>query len=113
MQVFKSFEDYIKRNNEDTTPESMFLEFQMVLEIHAKFEKYLKKENLNYKLEKMERSQRLLEKRKLFVDWFILQNQNKKMAKEIVIDLSEMLFVSTKTIRNTYFNGNYGQNSDK
>jgi hypothetical protein len=47
----------------------------------------------------MKRNKRLLEKRKLFTEWYTLKHQNKKMVKEILIDLSEIVFSSTKTVQ--------------
>jgi len=52
----------------------------------------------------MRRNQRLLKKRKLFAEWYALKNQNKKMLKEIILDLSEMVFASTRTVENDLSN---------
>lgn len=111
MNIIALTEQYIKENDLDITPEALFIEFKIMVELHQEFDIYLKNEGLNENLEKMNRNKRRQEKRKLFIDWFTTKNQNNKLSKQIVIDLSEMLFVTPKTIRNTYFNGNYGQKS--
>ncbi|WP_194767864.1 hypothetical protein [Tamlana sp. I1] len=99
MEIKKSAQQYIDKYNLNTTPELLMKQFQLIIELHKDFNKYLKTEKLNQKLEKMNRSQRLLEKRRLFAEWYTLNNQNKKMVKEILIDVSEMVFASTKTVQ--------------
>ena len=47
----------------------------------------------------MKRSKYLLEKRKAFIHDYIRDNQHKQM-KKIVIELSERLFISERTIYN-------------
>jgi len=53
--------------------------------------------NFNHK--KMKRSKELVEKRKDFVIEYVKRNQNKQM-KVIVTELTEMLFLSERTIYN-------------
>lgn len=57
----------------------------------------VKKQTLN--LKKMKRSKELIEKRKDFVNEYVRRNQNKQM-KVIVTELTEMLFLSERTIYN-------------
>ncbi|SIS59920.1 hypothetical protein SAMN05421786_101413 [Chryseobacterium ureilyticum] len=52
-----------------------------------------------FKPEKMKRSKELVEKRKDFVIDYVRRNQNKQM-KVIVTELTEMLFLSERTIYN-------------
>lgn len=99
MQILNTAEKYIEKYNLDISPEQLFIEFQQIIALHESFNEYLKEEKLNAKLEKMKRNKRLLEKRKLFIAWYALKNQNQKMAKEIFIDLSEMVFASERTVQ--------------
>ncbi len=55
-------------------------------------------EKLIQKLNGMNRSERLLEKRKLFAEWYVQLNQNAKQIKEITYEISEMVFSSTRTV---------------
>lgn len=58
---------------------------------------WLKKTTFN--LKKMKRSKELTEKRKDFVNDYVKRNQDKQM-KVIVTELTEMLFLSERTIYN-------------
>ncbi|GAA5084401.1 hypothetical protein GCM10023210_04180 [Chryseobacterium ginsengisoli] len=55
--------------------------------------------NTKSNLEKMKRSKELIEKRKDFVNDYVKRNQDKQM-KVIVTELTEMLFLSERTIYN-------------
>lgn len=90
--------DYIQEYNLDLSPEQMFIEFNRIVILHRKFEAYCNNSGLTIKLNKMQRSKRLKEKRKLFVDWYILQNQNTKILKEMIYELSEMIFSVERTV---------------
>ena len=100
MKLLTSAQDYIEKHGVAMSSEQLFVQFQHMIECHAEFEKHLKETHINEKLEKMQRSKRLLEKRKLFTEWYVKKYQNTKMVKEILIDLSEITFTSTKTIKN-------------
>ena len=67
--------------------------------LHIEFEIYIKEKGLKSQLEQMERNKRLLEKRRLFVEWYFVKTQNRLLVKEAFIDISEMIFVSTKTVQ--------------
>ncbi|WP_142783358.1 hypothetical protein [Changchengzhania lutea] len=99
MDLLQSVEQYIIDHGLNITPEELFVQFNHIVESHHQFEYYLKLNGINENLEKMKRNKRLLEKRKLFVDWYFLKNQNKKNIKSLMIEASEMLFTSTKTIQ--------------
>lgn len=98
--ILQTAENYITKHNLNTTPEQLFIEFEALTKIHNEFEDYLKANSLNTQLEKMKRDQRLLEKRRLFVEWYFLKNQNKQSVKETLINLSEMSFTSVRTVQN-------------
>lgn len=99
MSILKTTQKYIEKYQLEVSPEALFIEFRQLIELHKNFNNFLKHEKLNQKLEKMQRNKRLLEKRRIFAEWYTLLNQNDKMAKEIIIDLSEMAFTSTSTIK--------------
>ncbi|MBD0822633.1 hypothetical protein [Aestuariibaculum marinum] len=99
MDILKSSEDYIKAYGLDISPEELFIQFEFIIECHKDFNMYLKDNGLNEILEKMKRSKRLLEKRKLFTNWYIQKYQNNKMLKELHLDLSEIVFASERTVR--------------
>lgn len=98
MKILKKAEIYLEQNEIEMTPEELFIHFKKMVDCHGEFNEYLKKTNLNKKLNKMQRNKRLIEKRKLFTEWYILQNQNSKRIKEMVNDVSEMVFASTRTV---------------
>ena len=96
-------EKYIASYELEKSKEDLFNEFQKIVDLHKDFEDYLKKNMLNETLEKMQRNKRLLEKRKLFFEWYFIKTQNGSVNKEIFINLSEMVFVTTKTVTNELF----------
>tara|TARA_B110001452_G_scaffold28410_1_gene22319 strand:- start:5735 stop:6073 length:339 start_codon:yes stop_codon:yes gene_type:complete len=97
--ILKSTEKYIKKHGVSKTPEQMFIEFQAVFNLHKEFETYLKENGYNTKLERMQRNKRLLEKRRLFINWYFVKTQDDLLVKEAFINLSEMIFASTKTVQ--------------
>jgi len=98
IDILKSAEKYIKKHNVDKSAEELFIEFKNIIDLHQEFEKYLKEKKLNQNLEKMRRNKRLLAKRKLFAEWYLLTNQNKLATKVVFIDLSEFTFSTRRTI---------------
>ena len=103
INILKSAEDYIIKHDFGKSVEELFIEFELIVDLHKEFESYLKRQHLNEKLEKMKRNERHLEKRRLFSLWYSAKTQNCKKTKEILIDISEMCFVSTRTVENFLF----------
>ena len=103
IDILESAENYIKKHDEEKSVEELFIEFQNIVDLHEEFEKYLKVNKLNENLEKMKRNERSLARRKLFSEWYSLKSQNVKKNKEILIDLSEMCFISKRRIENVLF----------
>lgn len=99
INILKSAEKYTLKYSVQKTPEQMFIEFQQVYDLHKEFESYLKENGNNKKLEQMQRNKRLLEKRKLFVEWYFVKTQDDLSVKEAFINLSEMIFASTRTVQ--------------
>jgi len=97
-RILKLAEKYIDTYGIEITPEELFVEFAQIVERHKAFERYLRESKVLYKLNKMKRNQRLKEKRKLFVQWYFHKNQD-QLSKVLQIDLSEMVFVTPRTIR--------------
>ena len=96
--ILKKAIDYIEKHGLEITPEQLFVEFMAIVKWHEEFECYLKESKIIYKLNKMKRNKRLKEKRKLFVQWYFTKNQT-ELSKTLQLDLSEMVFVTTRTIR--------------
>lgn len=101
--ILKSVSNYIDKYNIDSSPEEMFLHFEQLATLHREFEAHLNNEKLYFRLNAMKRSERLKSKRKLFMEWYIEKYQNQKILKEMVFELSEMAFVTTRTVENNLF----------
>ena len=99
INIMKSVEEYINTFDVNKSAEELFIEFQKIVDLHLEFEKYLKENDLNQNLEKMQRSKRLLAKRKLIAEWYLHINQNELSTKAVFIDLSEFTFASKRTIQ--------------
>ena len=99
INILKSAEDYINNHDVEKSVEELFIEFRKIVDLHIEFEKYLKENKLNQNLEKMQRSKRLLAKRKLFAEWYLVTTQNELDTKVVFIDLSEFTFASKRTIQ--------------
>lgn len=94
-------QSYIDKHNLDLTIEELFNEFERIHNAVIEFEKYLKSTGIKYKLNKMRRNERLKEKRSLFCKWYFQnhQNDNTKKFKALMIELSEMTFMSERTVQ--------------
>ncbi|WP_417444637.1 hypothetical protein [Joostella sp.] len=88
---------YIKKHQLDTTPELLLAEFERANQLHNEFKDYLKQHN-------MQRSEKALDRRKLFVEFYINKHQNEKTFKEMLIELSEMTFNCVSTIEKDFYN---------
>lgn len=96
-------ENFINEHEPNSSPEEMFLRFEIISTLHREFEAYLVNEKIIYNLNKMNRNERLKEKRKLFAEWYIKKNQDKKMMKEMLYELSEMFFITKRRLENILF----------
>lgn len=83
--------NYIEKHDMDIDPESVIAEFERANQLHKEFEQYLKDN-------KMQRNSKLLERRKLFVEFYINKYSNQKSIKQMIIELSELTFSSCRTI---------------
>lgn len=101
INILKSAENYIDKFGEDKSVEELFIEFQIIVELHQEFNEYFKKSKHYYRIKPMNRSKRKLEKRKLFIEWFFIKNQNNKFSKEILNEIAEIIFTSERTVRNS------------
>ena len=88
---------YIDEYGLECSPEELFIHFFELMKVHKEFETYIRSTPHNSRLEKMKRSDRLKEKRKLFAQWYSLQNQD-KMSKQIISDIGEFTFSSSRTV---------------
>lgn len=93
--------EYIERYELDLTVEELFEEFEHIYQASIDFEEYLKTSGIIYKLNKMKRNARLKEKRSIFCKWYFTKNQNDRSKKyrSLLIELSEMIFVSERTVQ--------------
>lgn len=102
--IFEATESYLEEFQVEKSAEELFCEFEMLVQLHEDFDRYLNENKFNSKLETMKRSERLLAKRKLFVNWYSERNQNNQLTKDMFINLSEMTFVSQRTLYNDISN---------
>ncbi|APY12561.1 hypothetical protein BWZ22_15635 [Seonamhaeicola sp. S2-3] len=56
MNLIELANYYIENHNLETSPEAIFIEFEFIMPCHTEFEKHLKQNGLNEKLEKMKRN---------------------------------------------------------
>lgn len=96
--ILENAESYIESNGLDISPEQLFIEFMFIVKCHEEFDCYLKESKLIFKLNKMKRDERLKKKRELFNKWYFSKYKN-KFTKELLIELSEMTFVSERTVQ--------------
>lgn len=97
INILKSAEEYINKYDQGKSVEELFIEFQKTVKAHEAFEKYLKENNINQKLERMKRGERSLARRKLFSNWYLDKTQNEIDTKEAKIVISDMTFSSVRT----------------
>lgn len=83
--------NYINKHDMDIDPESVIAEFERANQLHKEFEQYLKDN-------KMQRNLKSLERRKLFVEFYVNKFNNQKSIKQMIIELSELTFTSCRTI---------------
>ncbi len=79
-----------------STPEERAIGLQRSLNLKKEFGAYLKTQD-------MRRDLSLLEKRRVFVAWYLEKYQNQKNLKQVTYELSEILFVSTRTVEEILF----------
>lgn len=98
-------EEYIARYEPGKTAEEVFLEMQRVVQMHKRFDRYLKKNpNLKKQIESMpKKSEQILERRRLFINWYIQRNKGRYLH-EVVEELTYLTFASETTIHNVVYN---------
>jgi hypothetical protein len=109
-EILKNTQDHIEEHGLSTSSEELFISFEILSTLHREFEAYLNNEKLIFRLNAMKRNKRLKEKRKLFAVWYIAKNQDKKMMKEMLYELSEMFFITTRSVQNDLFHETTEQN---
>lgn len=90
--------EFISQHNQNYSAEQLFAQFLEQVRALQEFEQYLFKRGVNQKLGKMNRNERLKKKRRLFTEWYLNVNKDKP-TKVVLIELSEMLFLSERTIQ--------------
>lgn len=89
-------ESFIARHEDQKTVEQVFAEFHRVREEHQDFERYLEKNNIEFRMPK--KSEAILERRKLFINWYIQKYQKDRHMKVLVEELTTLVFASETTI---------------
>lgn len=102
VELITYAENYIKNHNLDLTVEELFKEFERVCTVYEEFTNYLNESGLIYKLNKMLRNKRLKERRSVFCKWYFTKYQNKP-TKVLMIELSELTFMSERTVQEDTF----------
>ncbi len=94
LKLYQKIEEHIKENELEVSPELMFVEFEKLVNIHDEFQKYLRKRKMN-------RNKSKLEKRKIFINWFVQTRQNRNhdnTVTSLLEELSDICFCSKRTI---------------
>lgn len=103
VNFIKEAEQYITENNLGITVEELIQEFEHVAQVFEDFDLYLKESGLKLKYRNMLRSKRLKEKRKVFCKWYFDKYQSKP-TKVLIAELSEITFMSERTVQEDTFN---------
>lgn len=90
-------EYYISDFEPEKVPEALFAEFSNIIKVGKRFDRYLRSQNIDIRLGKMKRSKGEMERRRLFISWYIKSNPLKPTNK-CITELSRLLFVSESTI---------------
>lgn len=99
-KLIQKAEQYIRQHNLDISVEQLYAEFEQLLGIYKDFRNYINQDqNLKY----MYRNKSKLEKRELFINWYLQKHQNNRRIKTTLTELSDLLFVSSKTIEKQLF----------
>lgn len=88
-------EGYVVRHEPEKTAEQIFVEFDRVPKVHRKFSRYLNKEKICIDMPR--KSEAILERRKLFINWYVEQNNDRPLT-VVVDELTTLVFASRTTI---------------
>lgn len=94
-------DEYLAAFDVSKTIEDIFVRFAWQTRIYRRFDKYLVKNNICVEMPK--RSKQQLERRRLFIHWYVDTNPNKNLN-QCVTDLKDLLFCSEATIYHVLFN---------
>lgn|SRR5690606_22728540 len=95
--MLKKADEYIKKYDLGQSPEELFIEFEMIVRIREEFEQCYRALPKHDKPEDMQRTKRMLEKRRIFMGRYLLKN-NERYAKEVVHELAEITFASWRNV---------------
>ena len=98
VQFLNKAEEYINQYEPRLTQEQLIAEFRWVISIHQKFERYLRSEKIKFTMPV--KSKRHLERRRLFMHWYINSNPQKRHS-DAVKDLERLLMTTHTTIYDT------------
>jgi trehalose/maltose hydrolase-like predicted phosphorylase len=94
-KLLSTTERYLQKWEPLITHEQIFIQFQEVVLVHKKFERYLKKNKIKFTMPR--KSKKHLERRRVFIHWYIDSNDDKTHS-ECVKDLERLLMISESTI---------------
>lgn len=93
--MLEKADEYIKKYDQGKSPEELFIEFEQITRMHAEFREHLKTLDLN--LDNMRRSEKMMLKRKIFMEWYLQKNQDRYME-DVIDEISEMTFLTGRTV---------------
>ena len=96
MIFLNEAENYVAFYEPNKTAEEIFVEFDRVPKVHRKFDRYLRKQKI-YLNTMPRKSEAILERRKLFINWYVEQNNHRPLS-EVVDELRTLVFASRTTI---------------
>ena len=86
----EQIDDFVEKHGLECSAEELFIYFNEIVQLHDEFNQYLN--DMQYRCKKA------LDRRKLFVEWYFKKYQNEKNVKRLIMDLSEITFVSERTL---------------
>ena len=115
IELNKTVQKYIDKHKLDISVEELFIQFEKICLLREEFDLYIETTGIKYELNKMKRNERLKEKRSIFCQWYFTKHQNNrdKKYRALLIDLSEMLFVSERTVQFDVFGETTAQSRKK
>lgn len=103
LQFLNEAEEFIARYAPEKTAEEVFTELQRVVVVHKEFSNYLSVNQITIDMPK--KSDAILERRRLFINWYVEHEQSKgRYLSEVVEELTTLVFASETTIYNTLYN---------
>lgn len=94
---FAACESHVARFEPESTAEELFVELSRVEKVHKAFNRYLRRNKIKFNMPR--KSEVILERRRLFINWYIQQHPEKGIE-QAVNELTYLTFASRTTIYN-------------